>query len=292
MDIKKCEVFLQVVESQSLTRAAELLGCTQSAVSHSLAGLEEELGFPVLSRSRSGVRLTPEGERILPAVRALLNAAEALGQQASSLRGLQAGTVRIGTFTSVAVHWLPGIIKQYHEAYPGVEFRIMSGDYADVETWLEDGSVDLGFVSLPCAAPCRTIPLAEDRILAVIPRQHRFADLPRFPLSLAGDEPFISLLEASDRDLRRPLNEAGIAPNIALQTKDDYAIIAMVEQGLGISIMPELLLQGRGEKVKVMELAPPASRTLALALPQGREPGPAAALFARMTIDWVKEAVR
>lgn len=288
MDIKKYEIFLRVVEEGSLTRAAAALNCTQSAVSHGLISLEQELGFPLLRRSRAGVRLTEEGERILPAVRSVMNAMEQLRQVASGVQGLETGTVRIGTFTSVAVHWLPGMIKTFRRDYPGVDFRIMSGDYHDVEQWLAEGSVDVGFVTLPGPAGCRCVPLAEDRILAVVPRDHRFAALPRFPLSLAGDEPFISLLEASDRDLRRALEAVGVEPNIAMQTKDDYAIIAMVENGLGISIMPELLLRGRSDNVRVMELAPPAGRTIALAQPENMQPGPATERFVQYAVDWIK----
>lgn len=288
MDLKKYEIFLRVVEAGSLTRAAQSLNCTQSAVSHGLISLEQELGFPLMRRSRAGIRLTEEGERLLPAVRAVMNAAEQLRQVAAGVQGLETGTVRIGTFTSVAVHWLPGMIKAFRQDYPGVEFRIMSGDYHDVEQWLRAGTVDLGFVSLPCEANCRCVPLAEDKILAVVPKDHRFASLPRFPLSMAGDEPFISLLEASDQDLRRALDAVGVTPNIAMQTKDDYAIIAMVENGLGISIMPELLLRGRSDNVRVMELAPPAARMIALAIPEALPPGPATARFVQYAADWVK----
>ena len=288
MDLKKYRMFLQVLEAGSLTRAAERLGCTQSAVSHAIQTLEKELGFPLMRRSRGGVRLTEAGEALLPSVRGLLNAAEHLRQSADGIRGLETGTIRIGTFTSVAVHWLPGMIKAFRQDYPGVELRIMSGDYHDVEQWLSQGAVDLGFVSLPCGADCRCIPLAEDKILAVLPRDHRFASLPRFPLAMAGDEPFISLLEASDQDLRRALDSVGVTPNIVMQTKDDYAIIAMVENGLGISIMPELLLRGRSDNVRVMELAPPASRRIALAVPEALPPGPAAARFVQYAEAWVK----
>ena len=289
MNLQKYEIFLRVVEIGSLTAAAAELGCTQSAVSHALASLEEELGFRLVRRGRGGIRPTNEGESMLPAARALLRAVEGLEQTAAGIRGLKTGTVRIGTFTSVSVHWLPGMIKSYRERYPGVDFRIMSGDYHDVRQWLTDGSVDLGFVALPCEAPCRYIPLADDRMMAVIPQNHRFAGLPRFPLAMAADEAFISLLETSDQDLRRALDAAGVAPTIDLQTKDDYAIIAMVENGLGISVMPELLLRGRSENVITMELAPPAIRTIALAIPSHAEPGPAAAAFIDCAVQWVKE---
>ena len=101
---------MTVVETGSLTRAAQAMGCTQSAVSHSIDSLEQELGFALLKRSRAGVHLTGEGERMIAAVRNLLNSAEQLNQTAASIRGLDSGTVRIGSFTSVAVHWLPPVL--------------------------------------------------------------------------------------------------------------------------------------------------------------------------------------
>ena len=151
MSIDKYRTLTVVVETKSLTRAAAELGCTQSAVSHSIDALEKELGFAVLIRSRAGVRLTEEGERLMPAVRNLLSSAEQLNQTASAIRGLESGTVRIGAFTSVAVHWLPTVLKEFQHDYPKVDFKLLNGDYHDVEQWLSDGSVDVGFVAMPSA---------------------------------------------------------------------------------------------------------------------------------------------
>ena len=153
--IEKYRALMSAVELGSLTRAAEALGCTQSAVSHAIASLEQELGFRLLLRARSGIRLTDEGERMLPAVRSLLSAGEQLEQTAASIRGLDQGTVRIGAFTSVAVHWLPAVLKEFQHDYPHVSFRLLNGDYHDVSEWLADGSVDIGFVALPCERSCR-----------------------------------------------------------------------------------------------------------------------------------------
>ena len=129
MDTKKYEVFEKTVELSSLTKAAEELGLTQSGVSHIIAALEEEFGFPLLTRSRTGARLTPEGEKIMPFLRDILRSQEQLDQTAAELRGLSAGTVRIATFTSVAVHWLPGMMQEFQTLYPHVEFKLFNGDY-------------------------------------------------------------------------------------------------------------------------------------------------------------------
>jgi len=290
MNIGKFEALAAVLESGSLTKAARELGCTQSAVSHAIGALEEELGFPLITRSRAGVRLTEEGERLMPAVRNLLGSMEQLKQTASAIRGLDTGTVRIGSFTSVAVHWLPKVLKNFQKDYPNVEFRLLNGDYHDVEQWLMDGSIDIGFVALPSAVDCECIPLMDDRLLAILPRGSRFESYPRFPLVECEKEPFISLLESSDHDARRALESAGVKPNVRFYTKDDYAIIAMVEQGLGMSIMPELLLKGRSDDLQILPLVPEARRTIGIAIAAGEKAGPATRRFADYIVHYVKES--
>lgn len=287
MNISKYGTLAKVVELGSLTLAAESLGCTQSAVSHAINSLEEDFGFAVLTRSRAGVRLTTEGERIMPAVRAVLNTEEQLRQTISAIRGLDSGTVRIGAFTSVAVNWLPAIIKEFQRDYPNVDIKLLNGDYHDVEQWLREGSVDLGFVNVPNELRCECIALMEDRLLAILPTDHRFSNYSKFPLVECEKEAFITLLESSNHDAQRALDAAKVKPNIKFSTKDDYAIIAMVEQGLGISIMPELLLKGRHDNIKILELVPPSKRTIGIAIPETSKASPATRRFADYVVNWV-----
>ena len=288
MSIQKYEIFLRTLEAGSVSRAARDLGLTQSAVSHALSSLEEQFGFPLLRRSRAGVRLTAEGKKVLPSVRTILTAEAQLQETISSIHGLSTGTIRIGTFTSVAVHWLPSILKEFQQEHPHIRFKLLNGDYHDVEQWLEEGAVDLGFVSLPTRAPGKVIPLMKDRLLVILPKDHPLASLPCFPISFAKQESFISLLESSDQDLRRALDAEDIRPNVRFVTKDDYAIIAMVEKGLGIAIMPELLLEGRRDNIAALELKPQASRTIALAVTEAGQQSPATRLFADYVIRRVK----
>lgn len=284
MNLKKYETFLRVAELKSLTRAAESLGCTQSAVSHVINSLEEEFGFSLLSRNRAGAELTADGERLLPAIRAVLNADEQLRQTVASVRGLDEGIVRIGTFSSVGVHWLPSMIKSFRQDYPHIQFKLMNGDYSDVENWLAEGSIDLGFVRLPSASGFACVPLMEDRLLAVLPPDHPLAAQREVTVEALREEPFISLLAASDQDVRRAMDLVGISPQVAFETKDDYAIIAMVANGLGVSIMPELLLKGHGDTVAVRPLFPNVQRVIGLALPPSLSP--AAARFAEHVKNW------
>ena len=288
VSLKKYEAFVRTVELGSLTRAAQDLGSTQSRISHILSSLEEEYGFSLLRRSRSGISLTEAGAMVLPKMQAILQKDRELAELVGDIRSADAGTVRLGAFTSVAVHWLPGMIRAFQAAHPKAELQMLNGDYHDMEQWLRAGEVDLGFVTLPAPEGVRTIPLAEDPLVAILPHGHRLTALERIPIEELDRDPFISLLQSSAHDIHRALDNAGVRPNIKYTTKDDYAILAMVEQGLGISIVPQLLIRGRAQNLVVRPLEPQASRTIALALPEG-EALPVVEAFAQTAVRWVKE---
>ena len=289
MDTKNYETLIRVLEYGSLTKAAESLGCTQSSISHIINNIESEFGFPILKRNRSGIKLTPDGEKIMPAIRALLLSKEQLFQTVSSIKGLNVGSVRIGTISSVAVHWLPGIIKEFESKFPDIELKLLNGDYYDVEQWISDGSIDIGFLALPTTVNCNCTPLIEDRLLAVLPEKHRLASMDTVPLVELKNEDFIGLLSASDQDARRALESVGIKPNVKYKTKDDYAIISMVSVGLGISIMPELLLQGHQNDVVTRPLFPAVQRVIGLAIPNNSELSPAVKVFTDHVKNWVRQ---
>ena len=289
MSLKKYEAFVRTVELGSLTKAAQSLGSTQSRISHILNDLEEEYGFRLMHRSRGGIELTEAGRLLLPKMQAIVQKEQELSECVAEIRNADAGTVRLGVFTSVAVHWLPGMIRAFQSAHPRAQLEMRSGDYHDVEQWLREGSVDLGFITLPGPAEVETIPLAEDPLVAILPKGHRLAALSQIPIEELGEDPFISLLQSSAHDIHRAMDNAGIRPNIKYTTKDDYAILAMVEQGLGISIVPQLLIRGRSQNLEVRPLIPGASRTIALAIPQG-EALPVVRAFAETAVQWLRKA--
>ena len=288
MSLKKYEAFVKTVELGSLTKAAETLGSTQSRISHILSDLEKEYGLTLLHRSRGGVELTEAGAMILPKMQAVLRKDQELQALVEDIHSADAGTVRLGAFTSVAVHWLPGMIRAFQEAHPRTELEMHNGDYHDMEQWLQQGDVDLGFVTLPAPQGVQAIPLAQDPLVAILPKGHRLSVLDRIPIQELDRDPFISLLQSSSHDIHRALDNAGVRPNINFTTKDDYAILAMVEQGLGISIVPQLLLRGRTQNLVVRPLEPQATRTIALAIPDGPAL-PVVDAFVKTAVSWLQE---
>ena len=164
---------------------------------------------------------------------------------------------------------------------------MMSGDYPDMEQWLKNKEIDVGFVTLPAPVDVRTIPLYEDPLVAIFPRGHRLAALKAVPPKELEAEPFISLLRSSSHDIHRALDQAGIRPDIRFSTKDDYALLAMVQQGLGVSIVPQLLLRGSERDLEIRPLDPPVTRTIALAIPSG-EDLPVVEAFTDTAVEWLK----
>ena len=288
MDVKKYEVFVSAVDCGSLTKAAEAMGLTQSGVSHIIAAVEAELQLPLLKRTRTGARLTPEGERVIGYLCEIVRQEKRMFKEAERLNELAAGTIRIGTFTSVATHWLPAMMMEFQKEYPQIDFQLFNGDYHDVDRWVTDGSVDIAFITLPTELKCRVIPLYEDALAAVLPKGHPLAAQPVCRVEDVAKEAFISLLEASNHDARRALDAVNMKPNVRFRTKDDYAVIAMVRQGLGVSIMPSLLLRGNSENIEIRPIDPPVSRTIALAV-AGDDPAPAPRKFAEFAENWVRE---
>ncbi|ULO05096.1 LysR family transcriptional regulator [Paenibacillus sp. 19GGS1-52] len=288
MSINKYEVFLKVVELGSLTKAAEVLGFTQSGISHTISSLESEFGFSLLVRNRSGVKLTVNGEQVLQPIREILKWNEQLKQAVADIHGLEIGTITIGTFTSVSVHWLPGMIKQFQSEYPHIEFKLLEGSYLEIEQWIEGGVIDCGFISLPTREKFEVFPLKKDRMLGIVSLEHPLSKEPFLSWAQMADEDFIVQKTGSDYDIRRVLEKAGIKPKIKFSAGDDYAIMAMVEKGLGISILPELVLKRQNHNITALELEDRSFRSLGIAVNSMKYASPATKRFLKHVQSWLE----
>ena len=170
MTLLTYQVFKTVADIGSFHKAADILGLTPSAVSHTITNMEKELGFTVLSRSKSGISLTNYGEKILPYINAVLNSDESLQQMINDMNGLHTGRVKIGVFSSVCTSWLPDIMDSFRQKYENISIEVYQGTYDDVADWIKTGVVDLGFLSLSSAGDIPIEPLYRDPLLCVLPK--------------------------------------------------------------------------------------------------------------------------
>ena len=258
---------ITIIEKGSFTKAAEELGYTQSAISQMVHSLEEELSTTLILRSRKGITLTPDGKELLPYINAVYNSHRELMEKQKEMQGLQKGIIRIGTFSSVSCNWLPGLIKDFREQYPSVNFELHQGEYTSIAQWIKEGIIDFGFVNpnADAVSSLNTIPLQQDEMLAVIPNNHPLVFNDSVSINELVKEPFILLDEGQ---LSVPLEffkQNNLQPNIQYRVYDDYTIISMIEKGLGISILSKLVLTRFHYDIVTKKISPPIVRTISLA---------------------------
>lgn len=259
------EAFVKITETGSFTKAAESMGYTQSAVSQMIKTLEDELDTVLIHRSKKGVELSPDGKEFLPYIKSVYNSHRELIEKRNEMKGLGSGIIRIGTLASISCNWLPWLIKEFKEKYPSVHFDLKQGEYTNISGWIKEGSVDFGFVNPDAAEGLTTVPLKRDEMLAVVPVGHRMAGQETVTLEELSKEPYILLDEG---ELSEPLEffrANGLEPNTQYIVYDDYTIMSMVEEGLGISVLSALVLNKHKRNISVKSIYPKLERTVALA---------------------------
>lgn len=286
LTLARYEVFRSVIESGGFLKAANEIGLTQSAVSHAIASLESEFDFKLVTRGRSGIKLTHNGEKVLLHVRQILNLDEQMHQEVSEIKGLKTGVVRIGTFPSVSINWLPKLIKEFKLNYPHVEVKLFEGDYDDITTWITNGVVDFGFLSLPTGNSFDVLPLIRDCILCILSEQHVLSWEKKITFDQLRKEQLIMPKANIDKDVRKILKKNNISPNIKYEMEEDQAIIAMVQNNLGISILPELILYRMPDDVRVLNLENNFYRTIGIAASSFKKIAPAASKFIEEVKKW------
>lgn len=266
MNILKYMAFIRTVEYGSFTKAAEMLNYSQSGISRMIHDLEQEWKVVLLERSRAGVRLTSDGMKLLPHAKSLCTEYQKLQMEVDELNGLQSGLIRIGTFSSVATHWLPNIIREFQKDYPNIDYELLLGDYTEIEEWIADGRVDCGFLRLPTHLDFETIFLEQDALMVILPEDHPLAGCERFPVAALCDDPFMLLEKGAKAEVSEIFERCNLTPQVHFTTWDDYAIMSMVESGLGISILPQLILKRVPYHIVAKKLDVPAYRNIGLAL--------------------------
>lgn len=217
-------------------------------------------------------------------------AAEVLRQEdrlfelATEINGLLIGSVTIAAYSSIATHWLPAVIRVFQQDYPHVSIRLMEGIWQEVSGWLDDRTADIGFFSYQEGMPYEWIPLAEDPMLALLPQGHPLADASAYPLKDCEKDDFIMPALGCDDDVEALFRHYGIVPKIRFTTMENFSAMSMVEQGLGISIMNQLITEGHICNVVKLPLSPPAQITMGAALHSRVDASPAVKMFLKYAV--------
>jgi len=266
MTLLTYQIFKTVADMGSFHKAADVLGLTPSAISHSIASMENELGVSVLTRSRAGVVLTSYGEHILPYINAVLNSDESLQQAVAEFKGLKQGTVKVACFSSVCTNWMPSIIHSFGEKYPAIKIEVFQGTYDDVTYWIKNGMADFGFLSTSSAGDIPIVPFYKDPLLCIVPKGfRRQKNSPRISVEEMADLRFVVQRESTDADIQNFMKENHLDMQSDYHVVDDLSTVAMVASGFGICLMPELVMADIPYSVESYPIEPEAYRMIGLA---------------------------
>lgn len=249
----------------ALSKAAEKLGYTQSGLTHMMNNIESEFGFSVLQRGHYGIKLTPAGERIISKVRQLVMCEESLENELEMVRSWGDSAIRIGAFSSMAGTWLPSIIEKFNREFPDVIVQIQTGTVDELYGGLDDGKYDMCFGTKNSRYDFKWYPLDNDRFYAILPKDYP-EDSDVFRITHFNGTKFLMPGLGFDDDISAVFSQNNVRPFVTPTYVDDPAIISMVEHGLGISMLSELIITGRSEGIKALPIVPEVSRTLALAI--------------------------
>lgn len=266
MNISKYDILLKTIELGSLTKAADYYGYTQSAVSQVIHSLENDLGVVLLLRSRAGLSLTTEGRDLLPYIHEIVNSQNALSQRIDQFNNLQTGSLKIGTFHTLACNMLPALLKGFQKLYPLITFELIEGDFTELSNHLMTGRIDLAFLAIQGIRNFETIKLKKDPLYVILPPNHALADADVFPIEQLPKEPFIYLNEGNDNDSQLIWRATHTQPDIRYYAREDNTILAMIESGFGISILPESAIVRCPYNVVIKPTDPMYHRTIGIAL--------------------------
>ncbi len=277
MDTKKLEALAMAVRMGSFTRAAEALGYTQSGLTHMMNSLEKDIGFALLVRDRTGIRLTAAGERVFPMIQDVLRSGEILEQEIRRINIRREETIRVAAYASIAMHWLPEIIQQFRDNHPDVTVDIQMGSVEEVYRWVREDKVDMCFASRQEGINLEWTHLRDDPLLVILPPDYDLRGHDSLHIRCLQGMDFLMPSLGFHLDIMRALGD--VQPNIRETQVSDSVIISMVEHGLGVSVLSELVLKGRRDNVVAVPMDPPAVRELGIAVRSKKELRPMARRF-------------
>ena len=290
MDTEKLKTFLCAVDTGSFTKAAEELGYTPSGVTHMMNALEEDLGVVLLHRTRSGVTLTSAGKDLIGSIRELVAAADKLEQNVAEERGLTVGHVAFASGASFARYLVPEIAARFKERYPNITLEIMEAGGTEMRQAIAEHRMSMGFLTRK-ESDRNFISLFGDDMVAIVPESHPLADREEMDLKELAKYPYIGVNMDYDHDVEYIVKEWGFAAKPFLVSRDEQAIIAMVREGLGVSIIAGLHVAFDSEGVVGIPLKPRYIRDVGLAIVSEESLSPAERKFIEVAKEVVAEMI-
>ncbi|MDN4602587.1 LysR family transcriptional regulator [Paenibacillus sp. F6_3S_P_1C] len=284
MNNSQLQLFVKIAETGSFTRAGQELNMTQPAVSRAISSLENELDVILIIRDRrNGIVLTDVGQRILVIFRRILQQFDKVQQVVAAEKGLEIGTIRIGSFPMSSAHLLPKIIRSIRDRYPQIQFELYEGNILEIQEWLSSRAIDVALIIATDKEPVdmayETLPLYSEEILAVFRDDEPFANLEVLPVQMLDNHPMIICKGGYEVPIVDLFNRADAELNFGFVVYNVNTCLSMIEQGLGTSMLPVISLSWLPPRVKALPTEPKAYRNIEIAVPSLVDASPASRLF-------------
>mgnify|MGYP004518565443 CR=1 FL=1 len=267
MDSKKLEILMTAIDLGSFSKASEVVGYTQSGLTHLVDSLERDIGLTLVRRDHNGITLTREGETLVPSIREFLRANAKLENQIAAITDKKRDTIRVAAYASIAMHWMPEILYRFRRVCPHIDVDLRMVDNA-IEPFelLEKGRTDVIFAAKQAGYSCDWTPLCQDAMYAILPPEYPLGEMETFPIELFEGKEFLMPYGRFDLDVKAALDKNGVKPRIRPCHVDDETVIRMVGKGLGLSMMAEMMLRGRTAGVQVVPISPATGRELGMGM--------------------------
>jgi DNA-binding transcriptional LysR family regulator len=281
MDTEKCSALLWILETGSLSAAAEKLGYTPSGVSRMMASMEGETGFPLLVRSRSGVTPTEECRKLLPTVRELAHWGEVYDQQTAEVCGVQRGQIVVGTAYVAYYDALSKLVAAFNQAYPQIRAHIIEGASSELSRAVEEKRADFVIISRR-EGNFEWLPLRDDPLVVMLPDSHPLATAESYPVERLAQDPYIETMVARETDNSLMLDRFRLHPDIRYTTTSYQATASMVSAGLGVAVSNHIVLESMRNDLVIKPLTPPQIIPMGAAYSTVESITPAAKRFVEM----------
>jgi DNA-binding transcriptional LysR family regulator len=267
MTFTQLEIFLALVEKLSFSEVASDLGVSQSAVSHSLASLEKEIGYPLFFRSSHKMALTEDGLVFVPFIRTIINNHLHLTQEIQSRKNIYSGKLRIGSIgPSTTVGILPKPINEYRKKYPSIKLEVLESDELTVEKWVEERFVDLGFV-INNSLDLDQLVSWKDQYVGIFSKEHHFSTKKNLTAEDFAGENILLPNSGCAAIVKRFLNSGMDKQILSFSLPQLASILGLVQSGLGVSIVSQLSVKwdsGSKNNLQTLPLSPKQERSIYL----------------------------
>ena len=290
MDAKKLEILMTAVDLGSFSKASEVVGYTQSGLTHLVNSLEREIGFPLIIRSHNGISLTEQGKELVPAIRQFLQANASLENRIQAMAKQQGETIRIAAYASMAMFWLPEILYRFRRICPKVDVDLRMVDHAlEPFELLQEGKTVVIFASRQSSESCEWMPLYDELLYAILPKNYPLNGRTLFPLKEFEGKDFLMPYGRFDIDVHAAFGKAGVKANEQTVYVDDETVIRMVGKGLGISMMSEFMIRGNTDDVQCIPVTPECIRELGMGMKKEEEPSDSVKKLKECVLEYVGE---